>query len=202
MPTKVRSMAKGVSSISTRVASKRTPATTTTRNGLVGLWSASAVLEVVESSNSRSPLADVYESPEFRLEWDNEISFHVAQNAFHLRRRRRQSQTVVAHAMGTSQSAVARIEGGDENITLRTLKRLVVALDGRLRFAIEPKEAGLPRWPAWWEDGAHVITATEWTQRGIITQQDGVIRKLGAVWTSQEHWLESGHPLLGTSDAS
>ena len=105
--------------------------------------------EVVASSRSPSQAVGVYESPAFRLAWDNDIAFHVAENAILLRKFREKSQAEIAVEMGTSQSAVARIESGDDNITLGKLNRLVEALKGRIRFTIEPEEIAVPRWPHW-----------------------------------------------------
>jgi transcriptional regulator with XRE-family HTH domain len=61
------------------------------------------------------------------------------------------SQAEVAEKMNTSQSAVARIEGAEENITLSTLQRLIVALKGRLQISIGPEEMRLARRRPWWE---------------------------------------------------
>src|SRR5437868_14297998 len=115
-------------SISMRSARKRTRKTPTMLNAPDVSSIVSAEPVVMASSNSTSPLTKLYASDAFRLAWDNEISFHVAENATHLRRFRKKSQAFVARSMGTSQSKVARIEGGDENITIRTLKRLANAL--------------------------------------------------------------------------
>jgi hypothetical protein len=106
--------------------------------------------EMVEQSGSHSPEKRLYDSPEFQLAWDNQIAFHVAEQAIHLRKLRGLSQARVAKAMRTSQSAVARIEGGDGNITLNTLQRLADALHGRLSFALRPAEASRLHFPAWW----------------------------------------------------
>lgn len=106
--------------------------------------------EVVLRSSS-SHLADIYGTKEFQDEWANDIKFHVARNALHLRRYRQMSQASVAESMGTSQSALARIESAQENITLDTLSRLVGALRGRCYLSIQPSElASLPKRP-WWE---------------------------------------------------
>lgn len=93
-------------------------------------------------SPSSSSLKELYESEQFSLAWDNDVTFHVAENSTRLRKLRRLSQAAVAKRMGTSQSAVARIEGGDD-IRLSTLGRLASALGGRIRFAMEPSEANL-----------------------------------------------------------
>jgi transcriptional regulator with XRE-family HTH domain len=96
-------------------------------------------------------LAEIYKTEEFKNDWANQVRFHVARNVLHLRRYRRMSQTKVGQTMGTSQSAVARIESGQENITLDTLQRLVVSLKGRFHVSIAPQEyLGHPQ-PLWWE---------------------------------------------------
>lgn len=54
-------------------------------------------------------------------------------------RRRREhglSQTDVAARMGTSQSAVARLEAAAGDVRLSTLQRYAAALDTRLGFAV------------------------------------------------------------------
>jgi predicted transcriptional regulator len=50
------------------------------------------------------------------------------------------SQTDVAARMGTSQSAVARLEAGQSDTRLSTLGRYAAALDTRLGFAVSPEE--------------------------------------------------------------
>jgi len=46
------------------------------------------------------------------------------------------TQTQVAARMGTSQSAVARLEAGTDDIRLSTLERYVAALGGRLDWQL------------------------------------------------------------------
>jgi len=105
----------------------------------------------VLSRSSSSPLVDIYKTKEFRNEWANNVQFHVARNLLHLRRYRKMSQAKVGAAMGTSQSAIARIESAQENITLDTLQRLVVALDGRFHISILPQEYPVTPEVPWWE---------------------------------------------------
>src|SRR6478672_4178564 len=50
------------------------------------------------------------------------------------------SQTEVAARMGTSQSAVARLESGEADIRLSTLERYAAALGQRLDFRLEEPE--------------------------------------------------------------
>jgi transcriptional regulator with XRE-family HTH domain len=49
------------------------------------------------------------------------------------------SQTEVAARMGTSQSAVARLESGDADIRLSTLERYAAALDRRLDWRLRSR---------------------------------------------------------------
>lgn len=46
------------------------------------------------------------------------------------------SQTEVAARMGTSQSAVARLERGDADVRLSTLQRYAEALDRQVSFSV------------------------------------------------------------------
>ncbi|MGH7608335.1 MAG: helix-turn-helix domain-containing protein [Candidatus Dormibacteria bacterium] len=57
------------------------------------------------------------------------------------------SQTLVAARMGTSQSAVARLEAAGTDVRLSTLERYAEALDRRLGWRLEapgPSESGHP----------------------------------------------------------
>ena len=56
-----------------------------------------------------------------------------------LRRERGLSQTQVAARMGTSQSAVARLESLQADARLSTLERYASALDAQIGFAIRPQ---------------------------------------------------------------
>jgi transcriptional regulator with XRE-family HTH domain len=49
------------------------------------------------------------------------------------------SQTEVAARMGTSQSAVARLESGDADIRLSTLERYAAALGRDLGWSLRPR---------------------------------------------------------------
>lgn len=115
----------------------------------------------VLSRPSNSQLAEVYKTEKFVNDWANNVPFHVARNVLHLRRYRGLSQSKLAKAMGTSQSAVARIESAQENITLDTLQRLVGALKGRFQISISPEEYRVYQARPWWEIG--LPTKMAWT---------------------------------------
>lgn len=56
-----------------------------------------------------------------------------------LRRRRGLSQTDVAARMGTSQSALARLESGQTDVRVSTLARYAAALDADIGFAVRDR---------------------------------------------------------------
>ena len=128
--------------------------------------------EVVELPSSRSRANEFFEAPKFRIEWDNDVKHHLARNLLHLRRFRGWSQARVAREMGSSQPAIARIEAGEENITLNTLERLIAALRGRFLISLPPVEFQVNRFGAWWESGGVPVqsSTTGWATRFIAIQ--------------------------------
>jgi transcriptional regulator with XRE-family HTH domain len=52
------------------------------------------------------------------------------------------SQTDVAARMGTSQSTVARLEGGEADVRLSTLQRYAAAVGHRVEWRLEAVERG------------------------------------------------------------
>lgn len=130
---------------------------------------------MVESKSvvGSSPLNKLYETPEFVRGWHNDVSFHVAENALHLRKFRKFTQAEVANLMETSQSAIARIEGGDENITLSTLKRLITTLRGRLFISFPPEELARPQ-AQWWKVTPQIASASthDWTVSFALMHRD------------------------------
>lgn len=173
-----RQVKKDESLMSTRSASNKIKKTRKTQS----MPSASLTTsepEVARSRRSISPLAKAYQSPEFVIAWDNDIRFHIAQNIVHLRRYRKKSQISLAKLMHTSQSAIARMEGGSENVTLDTLQRIAVALRGRLHIVIQPEEKPVV-WDrkGWWAqtDGCWDLVDGA---RGATTDGEWVVLALG-----------------------
>lgn len=139
--------------------------------------------EIMAWSSSDSP--EIYSSGAFQLTWHNDIAFHVAEHAINLRKYRGRSQTEIAREMRTSQSAIARIEAGDDNITLSTLRRLAEALKGRIRFAIEPSEISFPRWEEWWNlHAAGLGSSSTWSFRGAEERPADHERRLAGGWST------------------
>ena len=145
-----------------------------------------------KSLDSLSPLTSLYNTPAFRRDLLADLSGQVAVNAIRLRKLRGYSQVGVARAMGTSQAKVARIEGGDENITLRTLRRLAVALKGRIRIAVEPEELYVPTLPAWRHMAETDLSAgQQWRMRGVAVthkigaqNDDAPAQGVAVIWTT------------------
>ena len=89
--------------------------------------------------------------------------------------------------MGTSQPKIARIESGEENITLRTLERLCSALNGRLRLAVEPAEVHFPRIERpWWDEIFDGLAAKEeWKVAFAFVDETAGGARFAAGWTSR-----------------
>ena len=74
--------------------------------------------------------------------------------------------------MGTSQSAIARIEAGEENITLATLERLVKTLKGRFLVSIQPEEFPFIRPKEWWAPVVNTTTSP-WVVQFVVVNREG-----------------------------
>lgn len=162
-----RISAAGGSSTSAPSAKSKTPKIHPTAQQPEELSTGSGEAKIV-SNPSNSPLASLYQTEAFRDQWNNSIAFHVASNLLFLRRFRGLSQQEVAKKVGTSQPAIARIEGGQENITLETLQRLTEALQGSFFVSIKPREC-VPYIPRpWWENQT---TTGGWSVRNLAFNQ-------------------------------
>ena len=81
--------------------------------------------------------------PEFVKEYDAlEEEFARANMVIGARAHANLSQAELAERMGTSQSAIARLESGRFKPSTRTLEKLAAATGMRLRIVLEPVEAG------------------------------------------------------------
>ena len=102
---------------------------------------------------SPSPsIGDLLAEPSTQLALDNDVRLRIAESVAYLRRFRGWTQQRVAELSGVSQPKVALVEGGDANITVKTLERLITALGGRLHFSVQPAELHRPAWTPWWDD--------------------------------------------------
>ena len=77
--------------------------------------------------------------PKYLTEYDAlEMEFALASALIEARSKADMTQEEVAHAMGTTQAVVARLESGKVLPSTRTLKRFAQATRTRLRFRFEP----------------------------------------------------------------
>ncbi len=67
------------------------------------------------------------------------LELQVAAKIHALRRKRRLSQSQLARLLGTKQSAIARLEGGGDNITISRLQRIASLLGAQLTIKFEPR---------------------------------------------------------------
>jgi ribosome-binding protein aMBF1 (putative translation factor) len=78
--------------------------------------------------------------PEFIREYDAlEEEFALANALIGARAHAKLSQAELAERMGTSQSAIARLESGRSMPSTRTLERLAAATGTKLRIRLEPE---------------------------------------------------------------
>ena len=78
--------------------------------------------------------------PEFVREYEAlEEEFALAEALIDARSQHSLTQEQVAQRMGTSRTAVARLEGGNGNPSLSTLRRYAEATGTRLKVSFEPQ---------------------------------------------------------------
>lgn len=84
-------------------------------------------------------------SPEYRAERDRLREFEdVARLVIKLRAKHNLTQQELARLVGTSHSAISRIESGQHKTSVETLRRIAKALDARLVLGFESGPADKP----------------------------------------------------------
>jgi len=79
-------------------------------------------------------------SPAFKAEYDAlEYEFSLACELIEARARAGLSQAELAQRMGTTQSAIARLESGKAPPSMRTIARIAAATDSRAVVRLEPR---------------------------------------------------------------
>src|SRR5687767_3797713 len=173
------------SSTSVLSAKRKTSKRKVTRARRVGSSLVLAEPHLVARSHSTSPIRRAFkENASLRLAWENDVVFHVTRNLLLLRKYRAESQTGVAAAAGTSQAKIARIESGLDNITLRTLAKLIKALDGRFRVSVSPSEVSIPFCPDWWDWLSVEGGAAKWVFQRAALVDDGETKMAAMAWTA------------------
>lgn len=80
------------------------------------------------------------QDPEFKKEWDNlEPEFNMIQAMIDARKRCNMTQKELAERTGIDQSDISKIETGNANPALSTLKRLAEGMDMILKLEFIPK---------------------------------------------------------------
>jgi len=119
-------------------------------------------------------LGDILGTDAERLGWVNSVRYRVSRQLLLLRREQGMKQKEVAKAAGTSQSAIARIESGEENITLDTVEKLVNGMDGHFDVFITPASNPTHRWPDWSLSTVSTkATTLEWVTVFTALHDDG-----------------------------
>jgi ribosome-binding protein aMBF1 (putative translation factor) len=78
-------------------------------------------------------------NPDFRREYDEaDTEYTIIEALIRARNDANLSQAELAEKLGTTQSAVARLEGGGVSPTLSTLRRYAAATGNKLRLELVP----------------------------------------------------------------
>jgi predicted transcriptional regulator len=76
--------------------------------------------------------------PEYKREYESlEEEFDLAKTLVQARMRAKLTQSEVAELMSTSQGSIARLEGGNANPSIETLKRNAIATGAHLKIEME-----------------------------------------------------------------
>jgi len=87
-------------------------------------------------------LAEQLKDPEIRAEWDAlEPEFAIIQAIIEARKNSGLTQKQLAERTGINQSDISRLENGEANPSLKTLKRLADATNTKLKIEFLPAEA-------------------------------------------------------------
>jgi transcriptional regulator with XRE-family HTH domain len=80
--------------------------------------------------------------PDFRRKYaEADAEYSVIESLIRSRVAANLSQAELAHRLGTTQSAIARLEGGGVSPSLSTLRRYAEATGRRLKVTLERKES-------------------------------------------------------------
>ncbi len=85
-------------------------------------------------------------SPEGRAAYaERLLELRVAAMIHELRQKQGISQEELAHRLGTKQSAIARLEGAGENITIPRLQKIASVLGAQITIQLEPIRSSASR---------------------------------------------------------
>ncbi len=80
------------------------------------------------------------ENPEFKKEWDDsELEYNIINAIVETRKAKHLTQKQLAELTGINQADISKIENGNANPALSTLKRLADGMDMILKLELIPK---------------------------------------------------------------
>ena len=92
-------------------------------------------------SDFRKYLEKQLNNEEFKKEWDNsECEYYLARSLATARKENNMTQNELAEKTGINQADISKIENGNANPALSTLKRLAEGMGMRLRLEFIPKK--------------------------------------------------------------
>lgn len=90
-----------------------------------------------EPVSFKESLAEDLKNPEFKKEWDAlELEYSIIEQVLRKRIEKKMSQKQLAEKVGTKQSAIARLEGGNSNPSVAFLEKIAKALGGKLQISL------------------------------------------------------------------
>ena len=95
----------------------------------------------IKMKNFRDSLNEEMKNPEFVKEWESlEPEYQLIRALLNGRKAANLSQTQLSNLTGISQADISRLETGESNPSLKTLKRLANALGMNLRLEFVPQK--------------------------------------------------------------
>lgn len=91
--------------------------------------------------NFRETLEEQMKNPEFKKEWDAlEAEFSIIQAMIDARRASGLTQRELSERTGIAQADISKLENGNANPSLRTLKRLADGMGMKLKLEFVPAD--------------------------------------------------------------
>lgn len=89
--------------------------------------------------NFRETLNELMENPEFKKEWDAlEPEYQIIKAMLDTRNEKSMTQQQLAERTGIAQADISKLENGNANPSLRTLKRLAEGMGMKLKLEFVP----------------------------------------------------------------
>lgn len=94
-------------------------------------------MDKFEPVSFEESLAELLKDPEWKKGYDAlELEFSIIEQVLKKRLDKKMSQKQLAEKVGTKQSAISRLEGGNSNPSVAFLEKVSKALGGKLQISI------------------------------------------------------------------